>query len=430
MTKVALTAGRISNFSCPEQLSQAFLWDRNTKGLGVRITPRGAPMFVFQSQLSGKTIRLKIGSPRVWSISQAQVKARELQREIDQGYDPRQLISQRTERLAVEKARQELDKKFTFESLLNDYCDHIKNLGRRSHSDARSIFKLHIIERWKTIAKKPANQVTGEEIADMMRALISDGKGRTSNKLRSYTRAAYQTAKAAKTKASIPVHFKSYQITHNPANDTEPDESFNKPDKNPLSVEELRTYWDVIRLTPGLKGAILRLHLLTGGQRIEQLVKLLKTNISDDRITLLDSKGKPTKEARPNTIPLIQAAAKALDECNHAANTMGDFAISTQLGKTHLSATTFSRWAKEVAEPHIQDFDAKRIRSGIETLLASLQVSSEIRGRLQSHGISGVQARHCDGHDYQTEKRIALEKLYSQLNHPSPYNIVSLKIAA
>lgn len=430
MAKVALTAGRIANFSCPPERTQAFLWDLNTKGLGVRTTPRGAPMFVFQSQLLGKTVRLKIGSPKAWSISQAQAKARELQREIDQGYDPRQLIDQRTKKLAAEKAQRELIQKFTFESLLGDYCDHIKKLGRRSHTDARSIFKLHVIEKWGAVAAKPANQITGEEIADMMRALISSGKGRTSNKLRSYIRAAYQTAKAAKTKASIPVHFKGYEITHNPASDTEPDDSFNKPDKNPLSIDELRMYWRLIRVIPEFKGAVLRLHVLTGGQRIEQLVKLVKTDISHDRITLFDSKGKPAKGARPNTVPLIEAAVACLEECNHEANILGDFAISTQLGKTHLSASTLSRWAKEVAAKHIKDFDAKRIRSGIETLLASVQVSSEIRGRLQSHGVTGVQARHYDGHDYQSEKRLALEELYSQLNSTSSKNVVALKIAA
>jgi hypothetical protein len=56
-------------------------------------------------------------------------------------------------------------------------------------------------------------------------------------------------------------------------------------------------------------------------------------------------------------------------------------------------------------------FQAKRLRSGVETLLASAGISQEIRGCLQSHGVAGVQARHYDGHDYMTEKRNALETL-------------------
>ena len=69
----------------------------------------------------------------------------------------------------------------------------------------------------------------------------------------------------------------------------------------------------------------------------------------------------------------------------------------------------------KVAAIEIPDFQAKRLRSGVETLLASVGVSSEIRGRLQSHGIAGVQARHYDGHDYMNEKRRALDILFKQL---------------
>ncbi|MCY1542418.1 hypothetical protein D9M68_781640 [compost metagenome] len=77
----------------------------------------------------------------------------------------------------------------------------------------------------------------------------------------------------------------------------------------------------------------------------------------------------------------------------------------------------------------IPDFQAKRIRSGVETLLASARVSSEIRGRLQSHGVAGVQARHYDGHDYMTEKLEALKKLYQQLQPVKGSKVVAFRRA-
>ena len=77
----------------------------------------------------------------------------------------------------------------------------------------------------------------------------------------------------------------------------------------------------------------------------------------------------------------------------------------------------------------IADFQAKRIRSGVETLLASARIGSDVRGRLQSHGISGVQARHYDGHDYIEEKRHALEVLFSLLDAPDVGNVVQFKAA-
>ena len=300
--------------------------------------------------------------------------------------------------------------KYTLENLLADYADYLEALGRSAHKDARSIFKLHVCEPWPRIAKLPANHVTGEQIADMMRRVIDLGKARTSNKLRSYVRAAYQTAKSARSKASIPMQFKAYNITTNPAADTEPDESANKPDKRPFSVEELRSYWKAIKALPGLRGAVLRLHLLTGGQRIEQLVNLLNENVENESITLFDGKGRPGKPPRPHKVPLIPAAAAAMIECRAA----GEYAISTDGGVTHLAATTLSAWAVDASGS--TDFKAKRIRSGVETLLASARVSTDVRGRLQSHGIAGVQARHYDGYDYLNEKREALELLHSILN--------------
>lgn len=91
MAKVAFTAGRVSGFKCPPDKKQAFIWDAVTKGLGVRATPAGKPAYVFQSVYQGRDIRLTIGSPAAWCIPDAQAKARELQRLIDEGKDPRGL---------------------------------------------------------------------------------------------------------------------------------------------------------------------------------------------------------------------------------------------------------------------------------------------------------------------------------------------------
>ncbi len=91
MAKIAFTAGRISGFKCPPDKKQAFMWDVTAPGLGLRATPAGKPAYVFQSKYQGKDIRLTIGSPAAWSIPDAQAKARELQRLIDEGKDPRDL---------------------------------------------------------------------------------------------------------------------------------------------------------------------------------------------------------------------------------------------------------------------------------------------------------------------------------------------------
>lgn len=103
MAKIAFTAGRVSGFKCPPEKKQAFLWDATAPGLGLRATPAGKPAYVFQSVYQGKDLRITIGSPAAWSIPDAQAKARELQRLIDEGKDPRDL---KREALAIHAEKQ------------------------------------------------------------------------------------------------------------------------------------------------------------------------------------------------------------------------------------------------------------------------------------------------------------------------------------
>ena len=112
MAKVAFTAPRVAGFKCPPDKQQAFLWDATTPGLGLRNTPAGKPSYVFQGLYQGKTVRITIGSPSAWTIPNAQVKARELQRQIDEGLDPREVkrdaMAERARKRATEAATAEL----------------------------------------------------------------------------------------------------------------------------------------------------------------------------------------------------------------------------------------------------------------------------------------------------------------------------------
>lgn len=95
MSRINLTTGRIRAFETDE--GQAFLWDSETPGLGVRVTapgkrsPTGNKAFIFQANMpNGQSIRITIGDTAVWSIDAARVEARTLKKLIDQGLDPRQ----------------------------------------------------------------------------------------------------------------------------------------------------------------------------------------------------------------------------------------------------------------------------------------------------------------------------------------------------
>ena len=105
MAKIAFTAGRVSAFTCPADKKQAFLWDATTPGLGLRATPKGKTAYIFQGESNGKTVRITIGSPAAWTIEQARTKAREHQRQIDEGRNPAEV---RRSTLAAEEAERQL----------------------------------------------------------------------------------------------------------------------------------------------------------------------------------------------------------------------------------------------------------------------------------------------------------------------------------
>ena len=109
MARTKLTAGRIRDFTCPADKTQAFLWDTEAPGLAVRATPGSTgrddskgKAFIFQGALNGKDLRATIGDVRAWNLDAARTEARRLQTLIDQGIDPRE---QKRERITAAEAK-------------------------------------------------------------------------------------------------------------------------------------------------------------------------------------------------------------------------------------------------------------------------------------------------------------------------------------
>lgn len=384
--------------------------------------------FGWRGSLDKKTVRIPIGfydskappkslSPtqRGYSIQAAIRKAEEIavihtENKNTGGY---QAVAE-AERLKQKQAYEhELDQRQqTLEKLLLTYCDYLESKNRSSYKDTRSIFRLHVFDAFPKHAQLSAANITPELIADMMRKLSEAGKHRTADKLRSYVSAAYELAKTARLDSAVPIKFKEFKVTTNPASETRPTNK-GRIDKNPLRGDELKIYWQAIKKDNTEQGAILQLHLLTGGQRPEQFVKLLTEDINEEQktIAIYDSKGRPGSEPRTHVLPVIPAAEGLFSKISP----YGYYALSTQYGNTHIAATTLLRWAQELVKDQLPEFKIKQVRSGVETVLASLGVSKEMRGRLQSHGVSGVQDRHYDGYDYLKEKHEALMTLHQFL---------------
>jgi hypothetical protein len=327
---------------------------------------------------------------------------------------------------AEKSARQHLVQQ-TLSDLLDEYCDHLQRQERRSHADARSIFKLHVKAAWPGLAAAPAASLTAIQVTNMLRRLSEDDKGRTANKLRSYLHAAYRCAMDAELDPALPAAFARFKVTSNPVAQSKRIAGADKADKNPLSIQELRKYWKLLSVASGVKGAALRLHLLTGGQRIEQFVKLKGADVHAQHVFLIDPKGRRdeplihrvvlTTAAQKEIATLKSIAAAWIVEQGESRNLAlpREYLISTDGGGTHVNAMTLTRWAQAIAA-EIPGFQLKRVRSGVETALAAARVPMDVRGLLQSHGLTGLQRKHYDGHDYTSELKGALMTLWRELN--------------
>lgn len=124
MAKEKFTAPRVAAFECPPDKQQAFLWDSEVPGLGLRATAAGSKAYVFEGLLHGRSLRITIGSPDVWQLESVSVRdpatgatvrtmgarerARELRRQLDQGIDPRAV---KAEKAAADEAKREEERR-------------------------------------------------------------------------------------------------------------------------------------------------------------------------------------------------------------------------------------------------------------------------------------------------------------------------------
>jgi integrase len=418
-----LTHGLLERAACPDGVAFTLLRDAEKKGLRLRVTKAGGKHWQFETRIKGKLFTRALGEWPAVGLDVARKEAHRLRGLAEQGIDPREGEALERSAKAQAKAEKERAAKFTFGALMADYANELERQGKTSHAKVRGLVRLHLTEGAPKLANTAAALVTAEQVADMLRGLREAGKERTAGKLRSYCRAAFEMARTSKLSLLVPVHFKSYGVQHNPAAETVAIKLV--PDKNPLMPVHLRQYWRAIEKVEGVRGAVLRLHLLTGGQRIEQLRQLVRANVGEGAITLLDAKGRTGRGARPHTIPLLLAAREALHTL--LALNPGEFPVSVDGGVSPVSAKAIADWAKDAAagvewlptDKPVGQFQAKRIRSGVETALASLRVSQETRGHLLSHGVTGVQAASYDGHDYAPQKLEALEALHRYLTETS-----------
>jgi hypothetical protein len=415
MDRIRLTNQRIESATVNGQKSrtgksvnQVFLWDTEARGLGVRVTDGGAKSYIFQGKIKD-AIRITIGPCNAWSLSDARTEARRLHTLIDKGIDPREQEKEKQAEKAAKKAATEANQKYTLRALLKAYADHLEARGKiKSAKAARSVIKVHILEADPSLADKPATGITSYDVAALIRRAHEKGKERTAGILRSTISAAYNCGRRAPFDTELPSLFIKFNIVSNPV-DVIPTIAV-KAGNRTLSNNELKNY--MAALGADTVDMALKLALFSGGQRMAELLRAQVTDWNADTKTLrlLDPKGK-RKQPREHLLPLGPVASSIVKDLTDKAAARESNSLFASGRKSHVHDTTPGPRVTEIATAiGSEPFDLRDLRRTVETMLASLGVSRDIRAQLLSHGISGVQAQHYDRHDYLKEKHVTLIK--------------------
>lgn len=397
------------------------------RGFAVQTTNAGNKRFllVYVAKATGRERRMVLGefgpAPRL-SVSSARKLAAEKRALVDLGRDPWLEAKESRAQAEAAAARQSA----TLGALLEAYADHLQAAGKVSWKAVRRAVERDLAKPHPKIAGLQADTVIVDDVMPVFRRLTKAGKWRAAEKLAVYLRAAYNAAKAARLDAGG-IAFDGFDIRSNPLLElkvTRPEGDRDSAPSAALSEGELRAYWKAVGRVPAPHGALMRFHLLTGGQRMEQLSRLTEKDWDREAgtVTLWDSKGRRRKPKR-HVVPLIPDAAAAL-EALRGDEPQGPHLFTVSAGAAAAVPHTLAAAMREVSD---QLLEAERIttpitpgtiRRTVETRLAAAKVPKEIRAQLQSHGLGGIQDRHYDRHDYLDEKREALEKLRALLDAP------------
>ncbi len=323
----------------------------------------------------------------------------------------------------VELRQQEVDalrRHASLGALMIAYVADLRRRGKASASAVERSLRLHVRDAWPTLWGTPAGDVSTDDLLLVVARVVDAGKIREAAKLRAYIRAAYAAAVRARQDARSLPALRQLKLSGNPARDLATIDGSSKARHRALSLEELRAYWRRATGMPGIVGALLRFHLLTGGQRIEQLARATIADFDPEAHTLrlLDPKGR-RQQPRVHLVPLLPDAEAAMQVLRTPP--MGPFVFSVTLGARAAVYTTVRQHVSAVAAAMVEEEEATEVftpgdlRRTVETRLAAVGVSRDVRAQLQSHGLGGVQARHYDRHEYLQEKLDALEVMYRLL---------------
>lgn len=396
---------------------------RDGDGLELRILPSGKKVWQFRYTYNGKRRVLIFGDYTFCSLRDARLRAQDARKHLSFGEDPAVKMQTKASPTPAHQTNDAMltprlttqddgvDKTHRLADLLMAYAQWKEDSGKAAYAqDVRNNTRLYISHDAPELADKAASECTSEDIAALLRPIHERGKLRTAGKLRTILSTAFQTALQAPYNPGIPESLLGYNVTANPvlaipAIHTDPRERV-------LTQAELGQYAAAVLAGEGITYYCLALSLFAGGQRPSQVSRVCDEDYSEEESILLirDPKGKRRKP-RLHYLPLGSYTTQLIARWRSHGSWLKKPLWFSVDGHTLMISTSLSHQCIRIQKSHrMEHFEMRDIRRTVETEMARLGFSKDIRAHLLSHGLGGIQDRHYDRYDRIDEKRSALEK--------------------
>jgi integrase len=317
------------------------------------------------------------------------------------------------------------------------YVEYLQWQGKVSAKQVARDLNTHLYKH--AIAEIMADKVTAPDLRDWLSPLVQAGKTNTADKLRTYINAAYNLALTAESNPALPVGFVVFAaIDRNPAvKIPKLHRHSTKNERTVLTADELRAYYQQLKAHPhSAHNDVLLLSLLLAGQRTTQLASCVIHDINrqDWIITQWDGKGRRS-DARRHDLPLQGESLQLITRRMQTAQVQQTDLLFTN-DKVVVSKYTLSNHCSDISKKMLEaglvslPFGLHDVRRACETVLSKMGVSKDMKAQLLSHGMSGVQDKHYDRHDYMDEKRRALIRWQDMLNATPAAKIIPMRAKA
>lgn len=404
--------------------SDFIIWDDALKGFGLKVTPAGRKVYLYQYRLA-RPGQAAATAPRKYTIGthgdltpeQARQRAKDLASEVERGIDPRQRERDeweaedraRAEKEAAARAAANLSFEIVADRWLADYA-----IGRRvrSHAQARSVVERHLKPAWRG---KPLPTITRADVQAVLDGIAPEQQA-TRRTVYAYAAILFGWAVSRGEIAESPL-----QLIAKP--------KAPKARDRVLAPEELKAIWQASEKLGGALGTFYRILMLTG-QRREEVAGMDWSELDRATATWIIPAAK-AKNGVAHIVPLAPAVIAELDrlslehqerdeeqepdaerwpKAGPAITIRGGVAISGfSQARAKLDAKV-SEVLKDSAP--LRPWRVHDLRRTLATGFQQLGVRFEVTEAVLNHvsgargGVAGIYQRH----DWKAEKREALDR--------------------